>query len=311
MNVSVSGTLVLMVCFCGWGCRNSNGTPGEPRTYKLYFLGGQSNMEGFGFEEDLPAELKPPRTGVMIFHGNDRPDDQPADGRGIWAPLRPGHGSGFSSDGSRNDYSGRFGPELTFGDRLAGLERDTPIAIIKYSRGGSSIGVGASEYGTWDPDYGAGGGINQFDHFLATVNNALAAGDVNGDGTPDRFVPAGIVWMQGEADALHGEESARQYGANLKRLMARIRTAFGVDDLPVVIGRISDSGQDADGRMMDYADIVRRAQAGFVEGDANAALVTSTDGYGFLDDGWHFDSRGFIDLGEQFAEAVHDLHNRK
>jgi hypothetical protein len=64
------------------------------------------------------------------------------------------------------------------------------------------------------------------------------------DGEADTLIPAGIVWMQGESDAALNAEIAERYEANLKRLMDLIRAALRSDDLPVVIGRISDSGRD-------------------------------------------------------------------
>ena len=114
--------------------------------------------------------------------------------------------------------------------------------------------------------------------------------------------------MQGESDAAHGEDIARRYEANLKRLMDLIRAAFRVDDLPVAIGRISDSGQqETDGKVWDHGEIVRNAQAAFVQHDAAAALVTSTDGYGYSDK-WHYNTAGYVDLGKRFAEALAGLH---
>ena len=57
----------------------------DAATYDLYYLGGQSNMDGYGNVADLPAELQGTVEGVMIFHGNPAPDSGPADGRGAWA----------------------------------------------------------------------------------------------------------------------------------------------------------------------------------------------------------------------------------
>ncbi len=273
-------------------------------TYDLYFLGGQSNMDGYGSVSNLPDSLKGPIAGAVIFHGNPAPDDSMTGGLGIWRPLQAGHGAGFASDGMSNTYSELFGVELTFAKRLRELDADQNIAIMKYSRGGTSIDArAAGQFGSWDPDYGEHDGINQYDHFLATVRNALAVGDVDGDGRPDNLVPAGILWMQGESDASYTAEIAFRYRNNLERLMNLIRAALHVDDLPVVIGRISDSGQDADGMVWNHGDAVRAAQAAFVEQDAAAALVTSTDIYAYSDP-WHYDSAGFIDLGGRFAEAV-------
>lgn len=279
----------------------------QAKEYQVYYLGGQSNMDGFGMNGDLagnPLDLE----GIYIFHGNPAPDATAIEGRGVWAPLKPGHGFGFKSDGTANQYSDRFGVELTFAAHLKSQMPDANIAIVKYSRGGTSIDeAAAGQFGCWEPDFkkgeGSGKGINQYDHFLATVRNAFMARDIDGDGTEDTLKPAGIVWMQGESDAYGSEEIARRYQANLKRLMDLIRASFREDDLPVVIGRISDSGKDADGKVWNFGEIVRQAQADYAQQDGFARVVTSSDGYGYSDP-WHYDSAGYIDLGRQFADAM-------
>lgn len=291
-----------------WAVGLVGAVPAEAKVYQLYYLGGQSNMDGYGTVEELPGELNKLVKGVMIFQGNTLPDGGDVGGKGLWSELRPGHGRGFSSDGRSNAYSERFGVELTFARRLQELGV-TDIALIKYSRGGTSIDIAAAgNFGCWDPDYNDKTGVNQYDHFLAAVRNALAVADIDGDGEADQLVPAGIIWMQGESDA-NDQEVARRYQANLKRLIDLIRAALRTDDLPVVIGRISDSGQDDDGKVWDQGDVVRRGQQDFVEEDGAAALVTSTDGYDFSDK-WHYDTKGYIDLGRKFAEAAHRLRMR-
>jgi lysophospholipase L1-like esterase len=275
--------------------------------YDLYILGGQSNMDGYGRVEDLPEGLNEPVDGVMIFHGNTSADATGVDGRGVWAELQPGHGVGYKTDGLTATHSDRFGVELTFAQTLQKLDPDTRIAIIKYSKGGSSIDREAAKYsGCWAPDYP---GINQYDHFLATVRNATAVADIDGDGEKDTLVPRGIVWMQGESDAAYTAVIAERYEAQLEQLMDLIRAALLTDDLPVVIGRISDSGQDnneQDGMVWNHGGIVRAAQASYVTNDGHAALVISTDDYAYSDP-WHYDSAGYIDLGKEFAVAVHGL----
>ena len=276
-------------------------------TYRLYFLGGQSNMEGFGFVDELPAELAGEAAGVMNYTGKMVADNEPGGGLGSWDTLQPGYGTGFDTDGRVNTLSDRFGPELAFGKTMAELRPGVGIAILKYSRGGSALQAGASGYGTWDPDYTDGNGINQYDNALTAIRNATSQPDIDGDGKPDTLVPAGIIWMQGEADAYHSQQSADAYEANLQRTMDLLRAALRVDDLPVVIGRITDSGMAEDGTVMDYIETVQRAQQQFVMQDACAALVTDTDGFGYIEDGWHYDSQGFIRLGAAFAEAVNAL----
>ncbi len=278
------------------------------KNYKLYFLGGQSNMEGYGYSAQLPAELNKEYKGIMIFVGNSAKDSVAVDGRGIWSTLRPVYGVNFKSDGKKNYDSDRFGPEFTFGIEIAELNPNDNIAIIKYARGGSSIDIPAAWiFGSWDPDFNNANGVNQYDHFLATLRNAFDVEDIDGDGEKDTLTPAGIVWMQGESDA-NLLQSAKKYEYNLKRLMDLIRASLRVDDLPVVIGRISDShtGKNDCGKVWKFGDVVREEQANFVKNDVNAALVTTTDNYKYSDH-WHYDTAGYIDLGKQFAKAMHNL----
>jgi len=298
--VAVAVLLVLMV-----GLSPVRGT-----VYKLYYLGGQSNMDGYGAVNELSEELKPPAGGVRIYQSGAEKDNTPIDGAGKWSALLPGHGRDFKYDGVKNVYSDRFGVELTLARRLRELDPTSYVALVEYSRGGTSIHVDAAgDFGCWEPDFNKGNGINQYDHFLATLRRALDVRDIDGDGTEDTLIPAGIVWIQGESDA-NDEAIAQQYEANLKRLMDLIRAALRVDDLPVVVGRISDSGRDTDGKVWDYGPTVRQAQADFCAKDACAALVTSTDKYSYSDT-WHYDTAGYIDLGRQFAEALHALEQQR
>lgn len=278
----------------------------QAKKYMVFYLGGQSNMDGFGYNKQLPKELNKPVDGVYIFHGNSTRDSFEIGGQGVWEVLKPGHGTGHSSTFERNNHSDRFGIEITFAREMKKMFPNENIALIKYSRGGTSIHIDAAgPFGCWDPDFTTGTGVNQYDHFLATVNNAYSVSDIDGDGEADELFSSGILWMQGESDA-NNIEIANLYLFNLKRLMDLMRAAFRIDDLPVVIGRISDSGNDDDGKVWDFGNVVRWQQAKFVNQDKNAALVTSTDNYGYSDK-WHYDTEGYIDFGKQFAKEMKQL----
>ncbi len=273
------------------------------KDYHVYYLGGQSNMDGYGKVGELPEDLKAGVPGVWIFHGNMGRDGKPPAGQGKWSELKPGHGRSFGSDGKKNKYSDRFGVELTFARRLKELYPDRNVALIKYSRGGTSISAKASaakRFGCWEPDWeggaGAGKGVNQYDHFLATLKHARAVEDVDGDGEKDRLIPSGLVWMQGESDAQQ-KEVADLYEANLGKLMGLLAKDLGDEKQRVVIGRITDW------KVWTHGAIVRAAQAAFVNKHPNAALVTSTDDYGNSDP-WHYDTAGYLDLGKRFADAM-------
>lgn len=287
------------------GCTQNKGSE-----YKLYFLGGQSNMEGYGYVEELPADLNKTFTDSYIYHANPTPDDSLPEGKGMWSLLQPGHGGGYSTDGINNNYSDRFGCELSFADKMKELDPGSKIAILKYSLGGTSIDKEAARYfGSWDPSYMDGEGINQYDHFLAAVDKALSIKDIDGDGREDDLIPSGIIWMQGESDADVTAEIANRYYDNLKELVSLMREALGGGEIPVVIGRISDSGLDSTGVVWDHGAIVRAAQHKLVKEDPNAAIVTETDNYSYSDP-WHYDSDGFIDLGQRFALRLDSVNNR-
>lgn len=275
-------------------------------TYKVYYLGGQSNMEGFGYNAELPATANRVSGNVMIFAGQMALDNATNAGVGRWQPLQPGFGTGFKTDGESSWLSDRFGPELLFGQTIAANTPDERVAIIKYALGGSGLAEGVG-YGNWHPDFATGNGLNQYDHALKTLRNAFAVADIDGDGAPDRLLPSGIVWMQGEADAFDSQAAADDYRGNLERLMGLLRAALRVDDLPVVIGKITDSGMSDDGAVMDYIGTVQAAQRDFVDDDECAAYVTVSDDLGYLEDGWHYDTQGFVRLGTAFAEAMSKL----
>lgn len=280
-------------------------------TIRVFFLGGQSNMDGFGTTSDLPDSLNVEFNNVWIFHGNPAPDEENYGGTGEWDTLKPGHGTGFSSYKANNKLSNRFGIELSFAKKLQELYPNEKIALIKYSRGGTSIdSLAAWKLGSWEPDYNGKNGINQYDHFLTTVRNAFAERDINGDGTDDYLLPMGIIWMQGESDSDKTEEIANKYYSNLKRLMDLIRASLHTDDLSVVIGKISDShNDDDDGKVWDYGELVQYAQEKYAKTDKNAAIVRSTRNYDYSDR-WHYNSEGYVDLGCKFAEALYQLNTK-
>ena len=274
---------------------------------RVFVLAGQSNMNGFGYNKDLPNDLKTFKD-VYIFQGNSVPDGDLNGGIGKWELLKPGNGTGFKTDGKTNTLSDRFGLELSFAKRMKELFPNDKIALIKYAREGTSIdSVARADFGCWDADFHGKNGINQYDNFLKTVKNALSETDIDGNGKKDEIIPSGILWMQGEGDASYDEEIANRYYGHLKTLMNQMRAALLTDDLPVVIGKISDSGKNEKGRVWNTGELVQYAQEKFVENDKNAAIVRSTKKYNYGNDPWHYDSSGYIDLGKNFADEIFKL----
>jgi hypothetical protein len=258
---------------------------------------------------DLSPDWFEAPPGVRIFNARHQLDGLEGGGEGRWALLQPGFGQGYDWQSEPGTLGPRFGPELGFARRLRELEPDRRVALLKFARGGSSLARDITgDYGDWDPTDPE---RNQYDYALAAIDAALAVRDIDGDGEEDRLHPRAILWMQGESDAHNDRASAQAYADNLERLMELLRAALRRDGLPVVLGLVTDSGRDADGKLLDHADLIQGAQREFAERDACAALVTVTEQLNYPpDDDWHYDSEGFLLLGVAFADATHELMRR-
>lgn len=274
---------------------------------RVFVLAGQSNMNGFGYNKDLPSNLRAFKD-VYIFQGNSVADGEINGGIGYWDVLKPGHGTGFKSGGKTNTLSDRFGVELTFAKKMQEFFPEDKIALIKYAREGTSIdSLAAGNFGCWDADFNGKKGVNQYDHFLTTLKNALKEKDIDKNGRADELIMSGILWMQGEGDASYNEEIANNYYSHLKTLMNQMRAALLTDDLPVVIGKISDSGKNNSGRVWEMGELIQFAQEKFVKNDHHSSIIRSTKNYSYGNDPWHYNSAGYIDLGEKFAIEVFRL----
>ncbi|MCX7876486.1 MAG: sialate O-acetylesterase [Melioribacteraceae bacterium] len=282
------------------------------KKYRLIFLGGQSNMTGFGLTNQLPSEYLTICNYVKVFCGTPKNDCDNSLSLGIWDNLKPGFGDGFYFNG-KNFYSEKFGPELSFGKEIKKFFNDG-IAIIKYTKNGASIHSNAAgQFGCWEPDFEKCNKINQFDHFLNVVYSALSFDDIDCDAVKDTLIPTGIIWMQGESDATISEEIAFSYKENLTNLINKIREAFNNKDIPVVIGKISDSfkGNNEENRIWKFGKIIMQQQEDYVAQNKNVSIVRTTSNYGYSDK-YHYDTNGYIDLGKQFAnELIKLIKNEK
>ena len=84
---------------------------------QLYILAGQSNMDGRGDVSELPDSLNKNHADVQVYY------------EGSWQPLQP----------ELSDFSGRFGPELTLGRKMADMQPGKTVRLIKVSMGGSPL----------------------------------------------------------------------------------------------------------------------------------------------------------------------------
>lgn len=312
-NIAAVAGLVLAVAA-------SAATPG--RRVKVFLCAGQSNMAGAGSRSGLdPADAK-------LF---------PDPAIRFWF-ASPGRGTPTNRWAALGEGPGGFGPEQLFAIEMKRLYPNHPIAIVKVSRGATTMNY-------WLPAGGRDGahlpGHASLAATIEAVTQDLTAASTAGT-VPD-WSWAGFVWMQGEGDANGTMEPAGVYREKLHRLAAWVRERTGVADLPIVLGRISaqlspaivretgmlrvSKSKSSDGKgIADDADFlddgqprgpiwfaaklahVRADQVAFCAADRCAAWIDIDDLP--LRDRWHYSAGGYAEMGRRFARAFRDLTQR-
>ena len=228
---------------------------------RVFLLGGQSNMVGQGSNVELTPPYNAPQADVKFWAGH-------------WVSLAPGYGNNSS----------HFGPEVAFGRAIADALPGDDIYLVKYAADGTAL------YNDWSPSGGP-----QYNAFMNTTGAALA----NLDNAGVQYEISGMLWMQGESDAV--EQQGPAYEANLRNFIADMRTRFDTPEMPFVIGRVLSYYGGSNG----HAAIVRAAQVTVADTTANVSWI-DTDSFSVVDpvsNPGHYGTSGQLDLGNGFAAA--------
>jgi hypothetical protein len=238
----------------------------------VYLLGGQSNMVGVGQASALPPSLRVAQDDVWIYWS----------GWPAWRGLQP------SSDYSSGSGS-YMGPEVSFGRAMADAHPGREVYLIKHAVGGTDL---ASYWypGTEDSDPSMGEGYRVW---LDTVHGGLA--ELEDQGVD--YEVAGMIWMQGEADA-SVESWAHAYQDNLLSFIDRVREDVGVDDMPFSLGLI-----DCDG-LVAWRETVRTAQQAVADGSPLVHAFETEDLGAYPYDACHYQGLGQRVMGERFAATL-------
>jgi len=241
---------------------------------KVFLLGGQSNMAGRGQANELAAPYNAAQTSVKLWSNRTS---------NAWVDLQ----SGFGAEAPD------FGPEVSFGYAVKQFFPADEIYLIKYGIPATNLAFNWKPSGTGTISSAEGYYYNVFQETAnAAINNLIAAGK-----SP---AIAGMLWMQGESDALN-TSMANAYEANLRNLIGAVRTDFATPTMPFILGRITTLwGTTANNTKVRTAE------------DAVGADPTLTSVSTFSTDGlslWvsphaypnHYDTQGQIELGNLFA----------
>ena len=264
------------------------GVPGSVREMKgdrrrehvvrrVFLAAGAALMSAASFADAGERPLK-----VFICAGQSNMVGRGAKASELPAELRSGQKRALFFDGrqwialapGKTERTG-FGPEISFAHRMSALLGE-PVGIIKHSVGGTDLAV------KWSPT-----GRNSL--YAQLVKKVAAARKGR------RIEVVGFLWMQGERDSRF-REKAGAYSKNLAGLIRAARRDFGNPRMLFVAGRVNPPKSS-----FEFVDLVRRA------------LETCAEpGYAFIDcdtldkgsDGLHYSTRGLVELGNRFADAV-------
>lgn len=287
-------------------------TPSKP---KLFLFAGQSNMVGMGNWSSLTAAECASVSNVRVFAADSShapPITSPTyfqywvPPQGVFSNYAQWNPAGKSWNPTNPGQYGavtNFGPEFTtVRDLSSGLGEH--IYFAKYALAGTGLDASfATLYGTWNPaatDPGSPAEYTQslYHSMVSWGKEALAAARQ----IEPQTELAGFFWLQGESDA-GSSGTATRYSANLTTFIQRLRTDFGIANLPMVIGRITNKST-----IMPAANTVRAAQASVVAATTNSGLV-DTDGL-TMDPTYqlHYLDAGLKTVGERFALAWLNLN---
>lgn len=229
----------------------------------VFLLGGQSNMAGIAPTSKLKSPYSKTSQSFRVFHD------------GEWQFLKPG----------MLDKKKRFGPEVSFGHSVAKAYPDADIRLVKYAKGGTNL------YQQWSPDQKG----KQYKLFMAHANAALADLDQQGI----KYEIAGMLWLQGEADANKGKGDL--YEENLTKFIKHMRSKFKTPEMPFILARI----RDYYGKESGHNKMVRDAQDKVAESMKNVTCF-DTDDLPMANKG-HYSADGYITIGKRFTQAIQAL----
>lgn len=235
----------------------------------VYVAAGQSNMSG---ASGTLAGTEPPSPLAHLFHndGSWQPAREPMDGGELQTDLvsfdQP---SASCLTAFANDLSARTG---------------VPVGVVPAPLAGSNL------YAQWQRSAAFPG--HRFTLYGSMLTRARRA--------CPQLPPRGLLWFQGESDALDGRSSA-QYLADLRTLAANLRADLGAPRLVFLCGQLGTYDFAVQPGWLG----VQEAQRRFAAEDLAAALSPAVD----LSraDSIHFDVPGHHVLGRRFALGARRL----
>ncbi len=263
----------------------------------LWLLAGQSNMQGIGeLAERLPS-LE--RAAMLSFDRRWKPALEPL--HRFWETkdsaqykMSPFLGFDINADGLEKMFDelhpqdliepiGGVGPGCFFADQLIQL-CGVPVGLIPCALSGSPLDM-------WQRDFHQRDGLPFEDTLFGNLVDrvTLAGGRI-----------AGMLWYQGESDAMPG--ASETYLDRFKTFVSDLRADLNQLDLPVITVQLASADNVDNWTNEAIWDRMREAQRQAADSLSNVLLVASADLP--RNDHVHISGKGQRVLGERLAMAA-------
>ncbi len=227
----------------------------------VFILAGQSNMAGQGSSVELPPFYRQVPSNIEFYYN------------GYKAPL---------------DRFRHFGPEIGFAHEIARHYPLTKIKLIKFAVGGTSLFA-------WDPKWSISKARQTRNASAGPLFKKLIK-TIKIQFNEKTAKLAGILWMQGEADAKY-PVAAKQYANNLDRFVKALRVELNSPNTPFIMGSINPPIN-----LFPATSVVQHAQKVAASRIRNSRLINTAD-LTKRHDHLHYNTDGQLELGKRFAKA--------
>lgn len=250
----------------------------RPSPTRVWVLAGQSNMEGNGWLDGAAAapdvRILRVEAGVARWEAGVEPSH-----RAVVPKELPGWAAGPPVVGR---FDGRKGasPGVAFAAHRARTTRSV-VGLIPVAVGGTSLDAWSSAR------------KSEAESLYAKMLARVKASGMK---------PEGVLWYQGEADAVGKPEASATYAARLDAWIADVRRDLGDPELPVVVAQLCRYVVDRDATGWNTVQEVQRLLPSRVARTECVATIDLS-----LDDPIHLSADAERRLGVRFAKAVASL----
>ena len=246
---------------------NLSELPDDVDRVDIFLLMGQSNMKGRGIIPDVQDD------DIRIVNMNMTDN--------LWYIARhPLHKAGVPDLMDQSDNAG-VGPGLDFAGKLTERDPNVRVALVPCAVGGSWIDLWAQ-------------GQSLYMNAVSRAKKALR------DAPEGKGRICGILWMQGESDAV--ERLYATYGGKLSALIRNIRSDLNEPELPFFAATIGLKGI-TNTNNYPYIDELNEVLLNLPNVEPYTYCVDIRDVVGHIGDGAHLNTESQRIVGNRFAET--------